>query len=360
MSSEKTEEATPKRRDEQRKKGNISKSQDLNAALTLSVGVGLLVAMSKGIIEELKSLCYQTFTHLNPNNIEISDLEALLAPYAIATAKIVVPFLFTLMIFGAIVVRVQVGSLFATERLKPNATKLSPSSILAGLKKLFNPFDPKNLVELTKNILKIIVVGSCGYSVINSRKDELFALVGVDIPTAFMVLGSILVQMLINMCVVMLIIGLIDKKYQDYMFEKSIKMSKQEIKDEWKNIEGDPHIKAKIKAAQMKLVSQKMLSSVPKADVVVTNPTHYAVAIWYDRMRFSAPVVVAKGVDYMAFKIREIAQSNNVPIVENKPLARSLYKLVPVDGIIPADLYIAVAEVLAYVYNKNKGGGSKR
>ncbi len=356
MSSEKTEEATPKRREEQRKKGNISKSQDLSAALTLSVGVGLLVFLSQKIIEDLKSLCYYTFTHLNPKYIETQDIIGLLAPYAIAAGKIILPFLLTLMILGAVVVRMQVGSLFAVEKLKPDASKLGPSSILQGLKKLFNPFETKNIVELAKNILKVIVVGSCGYSVLNSRQDELFALVGVDIVSAFMLLGSILVQMLTNMCVVMLIIGLIDKKYQDYMFDKSIKMSKQEIKDEWKNIDGDPHIKAKIKAAQMRLVTQKMVTAVPTADVVVTNPTHFAVAIKYDRLKSPAPMVVAKGVDYMAFKIREIAQSNNIPIVENKPLARSLYKLVPVDGIIPADLYVAVAEVLAYVYNKNKSG----
>lgn len=356
MSSDKTEEATPKRRNEERKKGNISKSQDLTAALTLSIGVALLVSMSAGILEDLKTLCYYTFTHLNPKSIEKGDITALLLPYFQATGKIVLPFLLTLMIAGVIVVRAQVGSLLAVDRLKPDISKLSPVNMLNGLKKILNPFDVKNMVELAKNIFKVVIVGSCGYSVLNNRKEELFALVGVDVPTAFIVLGSILVQMLTNMCVVMLILGIIDKKYQDYMFDKSIKMSKQEVKDEWKNADGDPKIKAKIKAAQMQMMQQKMMSSVPEADVVVTNPTHFAVAIKYDRARASAPMVVAKGVDYMAFKIREIAQNNKVPIVENKPLARSLYKLVPIDGIIPPDLYVAVAEVLAYVYNKNKTG----
>ena len=354
MSAEKTQDATPKRREQEKKKGNISKSQDLSAALTLSVGVGLLVAMSQGILQDLKTLCYYTFTHLNPKSIETDDIIGLLAPYFDIIAKITLPFLLTLMVLGAIVVRLQVGSLFAVEKLKPDASKLTPSSILQGLKKTLNPFEVKNIVELAKNCLKVLVVGSCGYSVINSRKEELFGLVGVDVPTAFMVLGSILVEMLTNMCVVMLIIGLIDKKYQDYTFNKSIKMSKQEIRDEWKNTDGDPHIKAKIRSAQMKMLQQKMMSAIPQADVVVTNPTHFAVAIKYDRLKASAPIVVAKGVDFMAFKIREIAQNNKVPIVENKPLARSLYKLVPVDGIIPPDLYVAVAEVLAYVYNKNK------
>ncbi len=356
MSSDKTEDATPKRREQERKKGNISKSQDLTAALMLSIGVALLVTMSSGILEELKTLCYHTFTHLNPKDIEKGDLAMLLVPYVQVAGKIVLPFLLTLMIAGAVVIRFQIGALLAVEKLKPDLQKFSPSSILNSLKKMLNPFEVKNIVELVKNLLKVLIVGSCGYSVINDRKEELFALVGVDVPTAFMVLGSILVQMLTNMCVVMLILGIIDKKYQDYMFEKSIKMSKQEIKDEWKNTDGDPHIKAKIKAAQMKMMQQKMMSAIPQADVIVTNPTHFAVAIKYDKTRAAAPMVVAKGVDFMAFKIREIAQENKIPIVENKPLARSLYKLVPIDGIIPPDLYVAVAEVLAYVYNKNKTG----
>lgn len=356
MSSDKTEEATPKRRQEERNKGNIPKSQDLSAALTLSVGVGLLASLSPKILENLKSLCVYAFTHLNPGKVESGDMIGLLAPYAKATGEIVLPFLLTLMIAGALVIRLQVGHLLAFSRLKPDLSRLSPMNMVNGLKRLMNPFDVKNIVELLKNLLKVLIVGNCGYSVINSRKEELFGLVGVDITTAFMVLGSILLQMLTNMCVVMLILGLIDKKYQDYQFNKSIKMSKQEVKDEWKNADGDPAVKARIKAEGMKMLNQKMMSAIPQADVVVTNPTHFAVAIKYSKDKAPAPIVVAKGVDFMAFKIREIAQENKVPIVENKPLARSLYKLVPIDGIIPADLYVAVAEVLAYVYNKNKTG----
>jgi flagellar biosynthetic protein FlhB len=158
--------------------------------------------------------------------------------------------------------------------------------------------------------------------------------------------------MVITMCLAMLAIGFIDRKYQNYEFEKSIKMTKQEIKDEYKNIEGDPIIKAKIRSAQMQFMKQKMMSAVPQADVVVANPTHYSVAIKYDKSKAPAPVVVAKGVDFMAFKIREIAKANNVPIVVNKPLARALYKLVKVDSVIPAELYVAVAEILAFIYKK--------
>ena len=218
---------------------------------------------------------------------------------------------------------------------------------------MFNPFEPRSMVEFAKSILKIVVVAACGYSAVNSRKGDLLGLVGLEFPIALNIIVSVLINMIINMCLAMLVLGYLDKKYQTYEYEKSIKMTKQEVKDEHKDTEGDPKIKARIKSIQMQMARQRMMSSVPQADVVVTNPTHYAVAIKYDKTKAPAPIVVAKGVDYVAFQIREIAKANNVPIVENKPLARALYKLVPVDSVIPPDLYVAVAEILAFVYNKN-------
>ena len=246
---------------------------------------------------------------------------------------------------------------FAVKKLKPTLEKLTPQHILNGLKKTLNPFAPKNLMELAKAIAKMaVVVAYCGFAAVFARKEELFGLLGADITTGFAVLGSVLTQMIINICIAMLIIGFIDKKYQDYEYNKSLKMTKQEVKDEWKNTEGDPLIKAKIKAAQRQFAQQKMMSAIPQSDVVVVNPTHYAVAIKYDKSEAPAPKVVAKGIDFMAFKIREIAKHNNVPIVENPPLARALYKLVKIDAMIPAELYVTVAEILAFVYNKNKSG----
>jgi flagellar biosynthetic protein FlhB len=180
----------------------------------------------------------------------------------------------------------------------------------------------------------------------------LFGLIGADPSTGFAVIGSVVFELLASLCVLLIIIGIIDKYYQNWEYNKSIKMTKQEVKDEWKNIEGDPKIKGKIRSFQMKIMQQKMMSKVKDADVVVVNPTHFAVALMYDPQKVPAPVVVAKGVDFIAFKIREIAKNNNIPIVENKPLARSLYKLVEVDQIIPQELYTAVAEILHYVYSQ--------
>jgi flagellar biosynthetic protein FlhB len=196
-----------------------------------------------------------------------------------------------------------------------------------------------------------VIVAACGFSAVNSRKADLLGLIGLEPASALAIIGSILFNMIVNMCLAMLILGFLDKKYQTYEYNKSIKMTKQEVKDEYKDTEGDPKIKAKIKAIQTQMARQRMMSAVPQSDVVVTNPTHYAVAIKYDKTAAPAPIVVAKGVDYLAFQIRDIAKNNNVPIVENRPVARALYNKVPIDGMIPSDLYVAVAEILAYVYN---------
>lgn len=243
-----------------------------------------------------------------------------------------------------------VGPVFTFEKIKLNFKNISPQRIMENVKRLINPFQPRTMVEFAKSILKIVIVAACGFSAVNSRKGDLLGLIGLEIPAALSIVGSILVNMIINMCLAMLVLGYLDKKYQTYEYNKSIKMTKQEVKDEYKDTEGDPKIKAKIKAIQTQMARQRMMSAVPKADVVVTNPTHYAVAIQYDKNVAPAPIVIAKGVDYLAFQIRDIARNNNVPIVENRPVARALYNKVPVDGMIPSDLYVAVAEILAYVF----------
>lgn len=354
--AERTESATPRRREKEREKGNIPKSQDLTSALMVTLGVALVSLFFGKILTNIQSLFHNTFTHLNPKEISTDDILTIIFPFVIATAQIVVPFLIFLMLAGIIILRIEVGSVFAPEKIKFDLTNLAPSKILNNAKKMLNPAEMRNIVEFVKSIIKLLIVLACGYSAINSRKDELLGLLGLSINTSFSVVSSIITQMVINMCVAMIIIGILDKKYQDYEYEKSIKMTKQEIKDEHKDIEGDPKVKARIRSIQMKMAQNRMMSNVPKATVVVTNPTHYAVALQYNRAENPAPKVVAKGIDFVAFKIREIAQNNNVPIIENPPLARALYKLVPIDGIIPSDMFVAVAEVLAYVYSKDKRG----
>lgn len=352
--AEKTEEATARRRQKERDKGNVAKSKDFESALVMAGAIGLLAILAKYMYTTMLNMMRDTFSNLE--YFDATNTVGMMYPYFRYYGFIVLPFFVLLVIITIIVVRMDVGHVFSLEKIKLDFKNIGPKKIMEGFKRLLNPFQPRSLVELAKSILKIVIVAACGFSAVNSRKGDLLGLVGLEIPLALNIVGSILVNMVINMCLAMLILGYLDKKYQTYEYNKSIKMTKQEVKDEYKDTEGDPKIKAKIKAIQTQMARQRMMSAVPKADVVVTNPTHYAVAIQYDKNIAPAPIVIAKGVDYLAFQIRDIARNNSVPIVENRPVARALYNKVPVDGIIPSDLYVAVAEILAFVFkSKNQG-----
>jgi len=354
MSDERTEKATPKRRNKSRQEGQISKSQDLNMAVTLAISFWVIFLFMPSISNKLKDITIDILSGLHPHTVTNSNFIGLVSTYIFTTIHILVPVMAFIMISGIIINYIQVGPIFTTKTITPDFSKLGPEKVIKGFQKFFQL---KSFVELIKSIIKAVLVGGVGYSVVRKREHELVALLGSDIMTSLGVIGSILLEMLIQICIILFILGIIDKKYQDYEFEKSIKMTKQEVKDERKNAEGDPKIKSKIRGIQMRFAMQRMMSSVPTADVIVTNPTHYAVALRYDTSKAPAPQVVAKGVDFVAFKIREVAQNNNIPIVENRPLARTLYKIVPLDGLVPAELYVAVAEVLAYVYKTNKKKG---
>lgn len=353
MADERTERATPKRQQQVRSEGNIPKSQDLSQAVMLTIALYLIMIYAPSISTKLQTVTVYSLTHLNPESLNRGNFVGFFAPYIGILMDILLPIFFILMIAGLAVQYFQVGFLFTLKPITPTMEKISPKMMIQGFKRLLP--NVKNLVELFKQFLKLLVVGGVCFSVINSRKQEILALLGADIALSLKVISDVIMQLFTQVCVVLIIIGIIDRIYQKYEFEKSIKMTKQEVKDEKKNVEGDPAIKAKIKGWQMKFAQQRMMGAVPTADVIVTNPTHYAIAIRYDTSKAPAPQVVAKGVDFLAFKIREIAESNGIPIVEDKPLARTLYKIVPLEGLIPAELYVAVAEVLAYVYKSGKG-----
>lgn len=352
--AERTEKATPRRLKKERDKGNVINSRDLTSALMVTTGVALFGALSTFILGKTKDIMFYAFTHLNPKEISTDDLMGLLAPYMKVTSEMLIPLFIGMFIVGVIVIRMQIGQVLAFEKIKPQLNSLAPNKVMDSLKKLFNPFEPKKMVEFAKSLLKLLVVFACGLNVIKGRLDELYAILGADIQTGFSVISSIMSQMVINMCLAMLVIGIIDRAYQAYEYNKSLKMTKQEVKDEYKDIEGDPKIKAKIRSMGQQFLQQKMMSEVPNADVVVTNPTHYAVALKYEPGVTPAPMVVAKGVDYVAFKIKEIADANNVPVVENRAVARALYDLVAINDIIPSDMFTAVADILAYLHKMGK------
>ena len=355
MAEERTEKATPKRQKKARDEGNVAKSQDLNHALVLTAAFTLFYCFSGSILNYMENGLFHTFTHLHPKEISTESFAGTLAFYQDLIFKIIVPFFSTLFLVVLFMIGIQMKGLFTLYPLKPKLEKYSPMRLMKNLIDMFNLFKPKKLVELVKNFIKIGVISIFSWVVIKKRQDEILALLGVDVETFFVKLGAILAEIVINICIALLILGILDWIYQKYEFNKSLKMTKQQVKDERKNSEGDPKIKSKIRNIQMQMATSRMMAKVPEADVIVANPTHYAVALKYDTSVAPAPVVIAKGVDLIAFKIREVAENNGVTVVENPPLARTLYKLVPIDAIIPAELFAAVAEVLAFVYKKKTG-----
>jgi len=211
------------------------------------------------------------------------------------------------------------------------------------------------VVEMLKSILKIVIVSWVAYSYLKSKADEVIELMSADLLNVLSFIGDAAFTVALRICFAMVILGLLDFLYQKFDYEKNLKMTKQEIKDEYKQTEGNPEIKQRIKQKQRQMSMKRMMQDIPKADVVITNPTHFAVAIKYDAQKSSAPFVVAKGQDYIALRIKQIATDNKVQIVENRPLARTLYSTVDIGEAIPLELYQAVAEILAFVYNLKNG-----
>ena len=355
MSEERTEQATPKRQKEARDEGNVLKSQDLNHALVLSIGFALLLVFSSFLLNKLKIALYEAFTNLNPANITNNNVIAIFNNYNELLFEMLLPFFSLLFLGVAFAIGIQMKGLFTLKVLKPKLSKYAPSKLFKNLIQKFNIFTPKTFVTLVKSVVILAVISIFAWSVIEKRKEEILAMFGMKVEIFLIKIGGIISEIAINICIAMLIIGVLDWLYQKYEFNKSLKMTKQQVKDERKNAEGDPTIKSKIRSIQIQMANSRMMANVPTADVVVANPTHYAVALKYDTTLAPAPMVVAKGVDLIAFKIREVAENNGITVVENPPLARTLYKLVPIDAIIPAELFSAVAEVLAYVYKKKTG-----
>ena len=263
--------------------------------------------------------------------------------------KLSLPLLLIAMVSGVIVSYGQVGFLFTSEPLQPKLEKINP---LKGLK---NMFSSRSLVEMIKAIAKSILILYVAYSYILDHINELLITLELDLGSIVIVMWDLIFGVVIRCSILMFVIAIFDFAYKKRKNKKELMMTKQEIKEEYKQSEGDPQLKAKIKEKQRAFAMGRMMQEVPKADVIITNPTHFAVALKYDTKLGEAPVVVAKGQDLIAQNIKKIATENDVPIVENKPLAQTLYKTVNIGSYIPADLYEAVAEVLAYVFSlKNK------
>ncbi|MEW5706852.1 MAG: flagellar biosynthesis protein FlhB [Actinomycetota bacterium] len=343
-----TEKATPKRRSEVRKKGQVARSMEVNSALIILAIFIAIKSFGQGIYESLSDL--MRFFLSNPSSIEINDkvISDLMLNLSLFFLKTILPITAIALLVGITASIAQIGFLFTPKPLVPDLKKIDP---ISGISRLFSA---RALVELLKSIIKIVVVGYIAYLVIKDRYPEMILTMDMDIWHMLATFGSITYEIGIKTGIALLIIAAFDYAFQRYSFEKSIRMTKQEVKEELKQSEGDPQIKAKIKRKQMEIATRRMMQAVAEADVVITNPVKLAVAIKYDAETMNAPKVVAKGQRLVAERIREIAKENNVPIVEDKVLAQALYKSVEIGQEIPYNLYKAVAEILAYVYQLNK------
>lgn len=343
---EKTEKATPKRKQDARKKGQVLQSKEISSALVM-----LLVFLSLKLLGNYMYREITAFFRLCFNDLAISfdswspsEILSLLGNVMIQLLKNVGPIFGIAVVVGVVSNYAQVGSLFTLETIKPKFSNLSP---IKGIKRIFSA---RGLVELIKSLLKISVVGIVAWQSLRGEERNIVKLMDLDLISGAVYIFSTSIDIAVKICVIMVIIGVLDYGYQWWQYEKDLKMSKQEIKEEYKEMEGNPEIKQKIKQKQREASMRRMLTDVPKADVVITNPTHFAIAIRYDPQKAPAPIVVAKGQDYLAQRIKDIAKANGVETVENKVLAQALFKAVEIGKQVPPELYQAVAEILAFVY----------
>ena len=351
FAEERTEPASPKKRRESREKGQVAKSREIVSAALLLASFLAIKIFAQSIINNLVELIRVFFNFPNDieNAIKIGDLTKVYLQCLWVFAKIMGPMLLIAAFVAIIFNYLQVGFLFTLKPLVPKLNKLNP---IEGFK---NTFSKNAFVELFKSIFKIGIIGYVIYSYLKENFVIIPELLAMDMQATASFIGNTIINTGIRVAIVLIILSVFDYGYQYFEFEKKLKMSKQEIKEEYKMTEGNPQIKSKIKEKQRQMSMRRMMTEVPKADVVITNPTHFAIAIKYDPSSAEAPMVLAKGKDIIAQKIKEIAKDNKVPMVENRPLAQALYKSVEIGDMVPAELYKAVAEVLAFVYSlKNK------
>lgn len=346
--SQKTEEPTPKKLEESRKKGQVPLSREMNNWIVLLAATIVVVAMGPALMESLAAL----LRLLLDNAYQVGGAaggygEILRRLFFDVLTIIGLPMLF-LAVAAFLAPFAQIGPLFAPEHIKPAWSKISP---IAGFGRLFSL---RSLFEFFKGILKISIVGVVGFILLYPFYQSVDHFIGLPIPFMLEELNSLFFRLMAGVLVVLFVLAVIDVIYQRMEHMKKLRMSRQEIQDEFKQTEGDPHMRARLRQLRMEKSRQRMIQAVPEADVVITNPTHFAIALKYDPDKMDAPVCVAKGVDAVALRIREVANDNKVTIVENKPLARALYDTVEIDDIIPEEHYKAVAEVISYVF-KLKG-----
>lgn len=343
FNQEKTEEATPKRKEDARKKGQVAKSTEISSAFIILAAFLALKMLGPYIYEQLIAYMRLMFSHFSTADFTINMVYVLLLNLGLVFLKTVLPVMLVVSVISLAVNILQVGFVLSFEPLMPQLDRINP---ISGFQRLFSL---RSLVEMVKSLFKIAIITYFVYRFIMKETAQVPSLIGADLMDSLRYSCGLVADLALEIGAVILVLAAMDYFYQWWEHNKSLMMSKQEVKEEFKQTEGNPQIKGKIKERQRAMAMRRMMQEVPKATAVITNPTHFAVAIRYDK-KMAAPEVIAKGQDFLAERIKQMARENGVAVVENKPLARALYATVEVGDAIPQELYQAVAEVLAYVY----------
>ena len=342
---EKTEKATSKKKEDARNKGQVAISREVSSAMVLLASLGFFYFGGSWMFWNLSEIITRVFQNLGTlqfntiNDASVFSLEVLSRLLAI-----LIPLLLPLAILGLAANILQVGFKFSTEAISPKFNKLNP---ISGMKRLVSL---KAFVELAKSILKLLFIGTIAYILVKSDMEAFPLLIHQEVGQILIFIARVSLKISFFVCLALVVLAVLDFLYQRWQHEKDLKMTKQEVKDEQKQTHGDPKVKGRIRSMQLEMARRRMMEAVPEADVVITNPTHLAIAIKFSAEEMMAPVVLAKGAGHVAQRIKEIAAEHQVPLVEDKPLAQALFKMVELGDYIPAELYRAVAEVLAYVY----------
>jgi len=342
--SERTEQPTPRRRQEARRRGNVARSADLNSALVLLTGIVILSLSAKFFLNQIIGIQRDIFQNLSRIELTSDSVRFYFITGITVVLKTLAPLIVSVFMIGMLANYLQVGVIFTGEPLLPRLDKINP---ITGFRRIFSW---KALAELIKGILKAIIVGYIIYVTLRPHWRDYLPLMDQGVRGVLKFLGGMGFKLALRTSLALLLLAFLDYSFQKWQYEKSLRMTKEEVKEEYKEHEGDPLIKARIRSLQREMARRRMLTEVPGADVVITNPFHIAVALKYDAGKMAAPRVVAKGARLLAEKIKEVAQKHGVPIVEDKPLAQALYKFTKVGDEIPVSLYKAVAEILAYIY----------
>ena len=343
MSDSRTEAPTPRRLQEARKKGQVAKSVDINSAVLLLAAFTILSSAGARLFTTLQMIMERTFTIIPEVELTLENLQSGSLAITQLIAGAMAPFLLVLVVVGVASNLAQVGALFSLEALKPKLDRFNPQSMLKSM------FSMRKLVEGVKSILKVLIIGWVVHGVLRNNLPVIATTSRMSLSAGLALLGQVAITIGQRAAFILLILGLLDYAYQKFEFVKSMKMTKQEIKEEQKQQE-NPEIRGRIRQRQREAAMRRMMAAIPKADVVITNPTHLAVVLQYDQKSMRAPRVVAKGQRLVAERIREKAKEHGIPLVEKKALARALFSSTEIGQEIPIDLYQAVAEVLAFVY----------